>query len=241
MLEVKDGQAWQSPFIIALDFDNLSDAMALVDTLNPMDCALKVGSELFTLFGPTLVRSLVARQFRVFLDLKFHDIPHTVARACQAAADLGVWMLNVHAGGGLKMMQAAVGALQSWGSERPLLIGVTVLTSMNAQTLVTLGVERSLHAQVDALAVSAKQAGLDGVVSSAFEVPFIKQHCGSSFLSVTPGIRLAGDSKGDQTRVMTPLEALKAGSDYLVIGRSLTQARNPGKVLDTLLSQAQSL
>jgi orotidine-5'-phosphate decarboxylase len=221
--------------IVALDFDDEAKALDLVSQLDPMQCALKVGSEMYTLFGANFVRALVAKQFKVFLDLKFHDIPNTVARACKAGAELGVWMMNVHASGGLAMMQAAREAVHAYGDNRPLLIAVTILTSMNAQVLPTIGIETLLEQQVCLLAKLAQDAGLDGVVSSAQEVPLIKAACGQSFLTVTPGIRLAGENKHDQSRIITPADALKAGSDYLVIGRPITQAANPTHVVNELL------
>jgi len=221
--------------IVALDFDNHSSAMALVNQLDPACCALKVGSEMFTFFGTDFVKALVGKRFSVFLDLKFHDIPNTVAHACKAAAELGVWMINVHASGGLAMMQAARQALTSYGSERPLLIAVTVLTSMSASDLIAAGIHEPLEERVCTLARLAKEAGLDGVVSSALEVPAIKSACGRDFLTVTPGIRLKSNSGDDQVRVMTPEMALKAGSDYLVIGRPITQANNPERVVHDLL------
>lgn len=222
--------------IIALDYDKQSDALNLVDQLDPSLCALKVGSELFTLFGTQFVKELVSRNFPVFLDLKFHDIPNTVARACKAGADLGVWMMNVHASGGMKMMQAAREAIEPFGTDKPLLIAVTILTSFNEAELATVGINNSLKTQVKQLAVLAKESGLDGVVSSAFEVVDIKQSCGADFLTVTPGIRLDSNSKDDQSRVMTPAQAIKAGSDYLVIGRPITQAKNPAQTVDLILS-----
>lgn len=221
--------------IVALDFDNHTTAMALVDQLDPSLCALKVGSEMFTLFGTDFVKVLVARKFNVFLDLKFHDIPNTVAHACKAAADLGVWMINVHASGGVAMMDAARKALTSYGPKRPLLIAVTVLTSMSAADLLAMGVREPLETRVCALARLAQEANLDGVVSSALEVPAIKAACGADFLTVTPGIRLLSDTHDDQARVMTPERALKAGSDFLVIGRPITQASNPALVVHDLL------
>ncbi len=222
--------------IVALDFDNQPTAMTLVDRLDPTLCALKVGNEMFTLLGPDFVRSLVARQFKVFLDLKFHDIPNTVARACKASADLGVWMLNVHASGGLAMMKAAREALEAYGPLRPLLIAVTVLTSMSAEELLLSGLNQSLENRVSDLARLALAAEVDGVVSSALEVPSIKAACGQKFLTITPGIRLRNDSQDDQSRVITPEQAIKAGSDYLVVGRSITRASKPASVVDELLS-----
>ncbi len=221
--------------IVALDFDNRADALSLVDELDPSQCALKVGHESFSLLGPDFVRELVSRQFKVFLDLKFHDIPNTVARACHVSANLGVWMLNVHASGGLDMMRAAREALDEYAT-RPLLIGVTVLTSMSAEGLASVGVSSTLENQVVHLAMLAKEAGLDGVVCSAHEVPLIKKHCGSDFLAVTPGIRLASNAPDDQSRIITPEAAIKAGSDYLVIGRPITRATNPKQVVADLLT-----
>lgn len=223
--------------IIALDFDTQPMAMALVDQLDPTLCALKVGSELFTLLGPDFIRRLVDQQFKVFLDLKFHDIPTTVARACKAAADLGVWMMNVHASGGLPMMEAAKTAIHQYGDSRPLLIAVTVLTSMSPNDFSTFEINKSIETQVDLLAQLAKKAGLDGVVCSALEVPKIKAMCGETFLAITPGIRLAADSLDDQVRVVTPELAIKAGSDYLVVGRPITRASDPSQALQLFLSK----
>ncbi|MCH9690176.1 MAG: orotidine-5'-phosphate decarboxylase [Gammaproteobacteria bacterium] len=213
--------------IVALDIDNKAKALALVDTWDPSWCILKVGLEAFTRFGPSFVRDLVARGFRIFLDLKFHDIPNTVAASCRAAADLGVWMLNVHAAGGLAMMQAARDALAVYGDKKPYLIAVTVLTSQEASS-----------AQVIALAERVKKAGLDGVVCSALEVPQLKKNCGHDFLTVTPGIRLAGDSMDDQKRVVTPEKARALGSDYAVIGRSITRAADATATLKALVLNA---
>ncbi len=221
--------------IIALDYEHRDDALALVDKLDPSHCALKVGSEMHTQWGSSFVTQLIKRQFNVFLDLKFHDIPNTVARACRVAADLGVWMTNVHAQGGPAMLEAAVKALDGYGSDKPLLIAVTVLTSFDEATLKAIGVLHSLKQQVLHLATLAKNAGLAGVVSSAQEAQFIKKELGSSFLTVTPGIRLQSDDKNDQQRIMTPEQALREGSDYLVIGRSITQAANPTQIVANLI------
>jgi len=229
-----------SPLIVALDFDNQQVAMQLIDQLDPSLCALKVGSEMFTRFGPNFVWELVDKQFRVFLDLKFHDIPNTVAQACKAAADLGVWMLNVHASGGFAMMQAARQALSSYGDTRPLIIAVTVLTSMSQTDLIQMGIVGDLHVRVTQLAQLAQDVGLDGVVCSAQEVGRIKSMCGPQFLTVTPGIRLATDQVDDQVRVCTPDEALKAGSDFLVVGRPITKAPDPAKALQDFLILMQS-
>ena len=226
-----------SRLIVALDFNNQAEAMLLVDQLEPSMCALKVGSEMFTLCGPSFVRLLVDKGFRVFLDLKFHDIPTTVARACKAAADLGVWMLNVHAAGGREMMRAAREALITQGPSRPLLIAVTVLTSMSSEQLQATGETRTLERYVCGLAQLARESGLDGVVSSALEVPLIKELCGTDFLAVTPGIRMRDSASDDQTRITTPDMAIRAGSDYLVVGRPITRASQPAdKVRDFLSS-----
>lgn len=217
--------------IVALDYDNKKKALSLVDQLDPKLAALKVGKEMFTLFGPKFVKKLVKKDFNVFLDLKFHDIPNTVAKACCAAADLGVWMTNVHASGGTKMMETAYKALESYGKESPLLIAVTILTSMDETNYSALGYKKSLSQQVVALANLTKNAGLDGVVCSAWEAQQLKLELGQEFKLITPGIRPAASDKGDQTRVMTPNEAIQAGSDYLVIGRPITKADNPLKAL----------
>ncbi len=213
--------------LVALDFASVQDAMAFVDRIDPSQCRLKVGKEMFTLFGPQFVKALADKGFEVFLDLKFHDIPNTVARAVTAAAELGVWMVNVHATGGSKMMAAAKAALAPYGDRAPKLIAVTVLTSMGEEELPELGVNRSGDEQVLALATLAKEAGLDGVVCSAREAAMLKANLGPSFQLVTPGIRPAGADLGDQRRVMTPAEAIAAGSDYLVIGRPITQSEDP--------------
>ena len=222
--------------IVALDFDDRSTAMTLVDQLDPTTCALKVGSEMFTLCGTDVVKTLINRQFKVFLDLKFHDIPNTVAHACKASANLGVWMLTVHAAGGLPMMRAARDALASYGDARPLLMAVTVLTSMSEGDLLATGIHGPLEMRACELACLAQKAGVDGVVSSALEVPTIKAACGKDFLAVTPGIRLVHDSLDDQVRVITPERAIKAGSDYLVVGRPITRARKPAEVVRDILS-----
>lgn len=220
--------------VVALDFDKLDTAEKLVEQLEPSTCALKVGSEMFTRFGPTFVRQLVDKRFRVFLDLKFHDIPTTVAKACQASAELGVWMVNLHASGGRKMMDSARAALDSYGETRPLLIAVTVLTSMNADEFSFLNHE-TISQHVERLAKNSLDAGLDGVVSSALEVPLIKACCGQAFLTVTPGIRFDTENTDDQSRVTTPSAALRAGSDYLVVGRPITLSENPMEVVHHIL------
>lgn len=217
--------------LIALDYADQAAALALVGQLDPTQCRLKVGKEMFTLFGPELVRTLVQSGFDVFLDLKFHDIPNTVAKAVAAAAELGVWMVNVHASGGMRMMVAAREALLPYGEQAPLLIAVTVLTSMTDDELAQVGVLRSPAEQVLALARLTRDAGLDGVVCSAQEASLLKAELGDDFKLITPGIRPAGSAAGDQRRIMTPEQALAAGSDYLVIGRPITQATNPAQVL----------
>ena len=220
--------------VVALDFDNKIEALAFVDKIQPTDCRLKVGKEMFTYFGPEFVKELVAKGFDVFLDLKFHDIPNTVAKAVTAAAELGVWMVNVHASGGLKMMQKAKEALDAYGDKAPLLIAVTVLTSMEESDLKTLGIDKSPAEQVDYLASLAKQAELDGVVCSAWEAESLKRNLGHEFKLVTPGIRPAGASVNDQKRIMTPEQAVSVGVDYLVIGRPITKAKDPHAVLQQI-------
>lgn len=220
--------------IVALDYGNQADALAFVDRIDPMSCRLKVGKEMFTLFGPDFVRELHNRGFSVFLDLKFHDIPNTCAKAVRAAAELGVWMVNVHASGGERMMSAAREILLPYGKERPLLIGVTVLTSMEQSDLAGVGLDIEPQQQVMRLASLTKNAGLDGVVCSAQEATLLKQNLGQEFKLVTPGIRPQGSELGDQRRIMTPVEAIAAGSDYLVIGRPITQAASPADVLESI-------
>ena len=212
--------------IVALDYADAASALALVARLDPALCRLKVGKELFTVAGPELVRALDARGFEVFLDLKFHDIPNTVAAACRAAAGLGVWMVNVHASGGRRMMTAAQEALADL-PQRPLLIAVTVLTSMSAEDLREVGVADAPADQVLRLARLTQACKLDGVVCSAQEAAMLRAELGTDFRLVTPGIRPAGAEVGDQRRVMTPAEALRAGASDLVIGRPITAAPDP--------------
>ncbi|MBF8999961.1 orotidine-5'-phosphate decarboxylase [Vibrio nitrifigilis] len=217
--------------IVALDYENQNDALAFVDKIDPATCRLKVGKEMFTLFGPEFVKELHRRGFSVFLDLKFHDIPNTCSKAVRAAAELGVWMVNVHASGGERMMSASREILEPYGKDRPLLIGVTVLTSMEQSDLQGIGIDVAPQEQVLKLATLTQNSGLDGVVCSAQEASVLKSNLGQEFKLVTPGIRPAGAAKGDQRRVMTPYDAVQAGSDYLVIGRPITQAENPAQVL----------
>lgn len=217
--------------IVALDYPSQDEALAFVDRIEPGSCRLKVGKEMFTFFGPDFVRKLHERGHAVFLDLKFHDIPNTCSRAVAAAADLGVWMVNVHASGGERMMTASREILEPFGKDRPLLIGVTVLTSMEAADLQGIGIMAEPKDHVLNLARLTKNSGLDGVVCSAHESTMLKTELGSEFKLVTPGIRPAGSAAGDQRRVMTPVEAVQAGSDYLVIGRPITKAADPAAVL----------
>ncbi|GEA52665.1 orotidine 5'-phosphate decarboxylase [Vibrio inusitatus NBRC 102082] len=217
--------------IVALDYDNKNDALNFVDRIDPASCRLKVGKEMFTLFGPEFVKQLHQKGFSVFLDLKFHDIPNTCSKAVRAAAEMGVWMVNVHAGGGERMMTASREILEPYGKDRPLLIGVTVLTSMEQSDLAGIGLDVEPKEQVLRLAHLTKNSGLDGVVCSAQEASFLKSELGKEFKLVTPGIRPAGAAVGDQKRIMTPVDAIQAGSDYLVIGRPITQAADPAKVL----------
>ncbi|MEP1551064.1 MAG: orotidine-5'-phosphate decarboxylase [Paraglaciecola sp.] len=224
--------------VIALDFAELTQAETFVDKLNPELCRLKVGKEMFTHFGPEFVKTLVNKKFDVFLDLKFHDIPNTVSKACQAAADLGVWMVNVHASGGPKMMEQARLGLEGYGANKPILIAVTVLTSMDQEQLNAIGITLSPQQQVLNLAKLTHNCGLDGVVCSAQESSLLKSEVAQDFTLVTPGIRPVGADKGDQIRIMTPKNAIDAGSDYLVIGRPITQAADP---LQALIDINQSI
>lgn len=228
-----------SPIVVALDFEQKSAALDLVSQLDPALCRLKVGKEMFTHFGPSFITELQQRKFEIFLDLKFHDIPNTVAKAVQAAADLGVWMVNVHASGGSRMMHAAREALLTFGSDKPLLIAVTVLTSMEQADLTELGIQLSPAEQVLKLAGLTAKAGLDGVVCSAQEAALLKQQFGQHFCLVTPGIRPAFANADDQKRVMTPSEALAVGVDYLVIGRPITKAADPLAALQAIAKEIQ--
>lgn len=220
--------------IVALDFDCKRQALNLVSQLDQSQCKLKVGKEMFTYFGPDFVKELVRREFDVFLDLKFHDIPNTVAKACLAAADLGVWMVNVHASGGPEMMEKANNALAKFDGNSPKLIAVTVLTSMDQTQLNSIGINGTPEQHVVKLASMAKQCGLDGVVCSAQEAPVLRQQLGNDFLLVTPGIRPIGSNQGDQKRIMTPPDAIIAGVSYMVIGRPITQAENPMQALQEI-------
>ena len=216
--------------IVALDFPTAALALSLVDRLQPTRCRLKVGKELFTATGPELLEKLMQRGFEIFLDLKFHDIPNTTAQACKAAAALGVWMVNVHALGGRQMMEAAREAMAQ-SAQPPKLIAVTLLTSLAQEDLAELGISATPADMVLRLATLARDSGLDGVVCSAQEAALLRKHCGNEFCLVTPGIRPANASRDDQSRVMTPQAALQAGSSYLVIGRPITQAKDPLQAL----------
>jgi orotidine-5'-phosphate decarboxylase len=225
--------------VVALDRPDVAGALALADRLDPAACRVKVGLELYTAAGPAVVESLHARGFGVFLDLKFHDIPNTVAGACRAAASLGVWMINVHAGGGPAMLEAAAAALREAGTTAHL-VGVTVLTSLDARALAALGVGAPPQAQVQRLAALCQAAGLAGVVCSAQEVAALRARCGPQFLLVTPGLRGAGDAPDDQRRTATAAEALAAGADYLVVGRPITLAPDPAAALARFIRELGS-
>jgi orotidine-5'-phosphate decarboxylase len=224
-----------NPIVVALDFDNKKQTLELVERLDPKRCRLKVGKELFTSEGPQLVEALQNKDFDVFLDLKFHDIPNTTAKAVATAAKMGVWMVNVHASGGQRMMEAAQEALVGF-KQKPLLIAVTVLTSMEQTDLAGIGLDMSPQLQVERLAMLAQNSGLDGVVCSAQEAISLKALCGKDFNLVTPGIRPSFALQGDQRRIMTPSQAIEAGVDYMVIGRPITQAKDPIEAL-TLIEQ----
>lgn len=226
-----------TPVIVALDYETQAAALNLVSQLDPSLCRLKVGKEMFTHFGPQFVKELQQRQFEVFLDLKFHDIPNTVAKAVKAAADLGVWMVNVHACGGTRMMAAAKNILEDFGADKPKLIAVTVLTSMEQADLLELGITLSPAEQVVKLATLAANAGLDGVVCSAHEATLLKQALGTEFQLVTPGIRPADSKADDQRRIMTPQQAQLAGVDYMVIGRPITKALEPLTALKNIVAE----
>jgi len=224
----------QPKVIVALDYPSADAALEMADKLNPALCRVKVGKELFTVAGPDVVKALMDKGFDVFLDLKFHDIPNTVSAAVKAAAQMGVWMVNVHASGGSRMMRAAREAVDSVPGNKTHLIAVTVLTSMSPDDLAETGIDKSPLEQVLYLADLAKQSGMDGVVCSAQETSAIREQLGDDFLLVTPGIRMPGDDAGDQRRVVTPHDALANGSSYLVMGRSITGATDPVAVLQKI-------
>lgn len=226
----------RSPIIVALDYPQMGDALELAGKLDPERCRLKVGMELFTRHGPAIVEKLRQAGFEIFLDLKFHDIPNTVARACAAAADLGVWMVNVHAMGGNRMISEAREALNRC-VHQPLLVGVTVLTSLSNEDLRLTGVSGTAAEHMYRLTDMCARAGANGIVCPAEEVKRLKHVFAPPFLFVTPGIRPSGADKHDQTRTMTPAEAINAGSDFLVVGRPITRARDPLKVLEEIESE----
>mgnify|MGYP000240410974 CR=1 FL=1 len=219
-----------SKVIVALDFNNLTEVMEFVQQIKPSECRLKVGKELFTAYGPQIIRELQALGFEIFLDLKFHDIPNTVYKAIRVAADLGVWMVNVHASGGREMLTKARQAIED-SQHKPLLIAVTILTSLSESAVAEIGYQHSLVEQTLHLARLSYECGLDGVVCSAHEAAAIKLATSAEFLTVTPGIRLNTDKVDDQTRIMTPSIAVASGADYLVIGRPITQSILPIETL----------
>ncbi len=228
----------QPSIIVALDHATGEEALNFLPELDPALCHVKIGSILFTHYGPSLLHKIMQRGFSLFLDLKFHDIPQTVAGACRSAAELGVWMVNVHVAGGPSMLAAARDALQAYPAhKRPLLIGVTVLTSLNDDDLRIIGYQNNAADMVIRFAKLACEAGLDGIVCSAHEARLLREHLPSDFLLVVPGIRLAADAQGDQKRVMTPRDALAAGADYLVIGRPITEAAHPRQALSQILTE----
>ncbi|WP_423063896.1 orotidine-5'-phosphate decarboxylase [Candidiatus Paracoxiella cheracis] len=220
--------------IVALDHPSLEDARSLVSQLNPELCRLKIGNILFTHYGPSIIEEFMKKGFSIFLDLKFHDIPQTVAGACRSAAALGVWMVNVHVQGGQAMLAAARNEIDRIAGKKPLLIGVTVLTSMDDADLKLMGMTDSVVTLVPRFAKLAQDSGLDGVVCSAQEASILRSQLHENFLLVTPGIRLATSDKGDQKRIMTPKAAIEAGANYLVIGRPITQVKNPLEVLQQI-------
>ena len=222
----------KTDIFVAIDTQSKENAKKLIGQLNNKHCGIKIGKELFTACGPQLVRQVIDRGFDVFLDLKFHDIPNTVAKAVSVASDMGVWMLNVHASGGLAMMELARQALDGYGAQRPKLIAVTVLTSLLREDLRKVGVELSPEEQVSKLAFLTREAGLDGVVCSAAETKLLRAQLPEDFCLVTPGIRRAEDAAGDQKRVLGPAEAIQNGSNYLVVGRPITQADSPNAALE---------
>lgn len=221
------------PVIVALDFASAEKTLDFVQQLEPSLCQLKIGKELFTATGRYLVEQLVLQGYRIFLDLKYHDIPNTVASACKVAADMGIWMVDMHASGGRRMMEAAAEAVSNY-SQPPLLIAVTVLTSMTQSELAETGMNLPIDEAVVRLAELSRQAGMNGVVCSAQEATLLRQQLGQEFLLVTPGIRLSTDIKDDQRRIMTPKAALAAGSSYLVMGRPITQSEHPSALLQQI-------
>ena len=225
-----------TPIIVALDFPDAASAIAMAERLNPAQCRVKVGKELFTAVGPQIVETLQHKGFEVFLDLKFHDIPNTTAGAVRSAADLGVWMVNVHASGGRRMMEACREVLASRTGHRPLLTAVTVLTSLEQEDLQEVGIDIEPMVQVQRLARLTQDCGLDGVVCSAREAKALRSTLGEDFKLVTPGIRPADSSADDQKRILTPQLAIENGSSYLVIGRPITSAADPAQALEGIIA-----
>lgn len=228
---------FKSPVIVALDYPDSESALALADRLDPARCRVKVGKELFTSSGPAVVEALQHKGFEVFLDLKFHDIPNTTANAVKAAAELGVWMINVHASGGRSMMEACMEILARYPGNRPLLTAVTILTSLEQGDLLEVGLDIEPMVQVQRLARLAQDCGLDGVVCSAREARALRGALGDDFLLVTPGIRPAESTSDDQKRIVTPEQAIENGSSFLVIGRPITRSDNPGAALEAILAE----
>lgn len=225
--------------IIALDVSNKKEALKLAGRFDPSLCRLKIGLELYTAEGATIVEQLQNLDFDIFLDLKFHDIPNTVARACSVVAEMGVWMVNVHALGGKEMMLAAREAISNF-SHQPILTAVTILTSHKQEDLTNAGIALSVQDCVSLLAENARQAGCDGVVCSALEAKKLRTKMGPEFILVTPGIRPAGSNKDDQSRIVSPSEAINLGANYLVIGRPITMAEDPGKTLADIHNSIKS-
>lgn len=217
----------QSPIVVALDYPTMAQSIEMAKRLDPTQCRVKVGKELFTTSGPAILDALHSLGFDIFLDLKFHDIPNTVANAVSVAARAGVWMVNVHASGGRRMMETSANALQNIADNNTLLIAVTVLTSMDQSDLIEIGIDVTPEQHVKRLAALAKSSGMDGVVCSAQESAMLSADLGKDFVLVTPGIRPLGSAQGDQKRIMTPAQAMAAGSHYLVMGRPITQASDP--------------
>ena len=238
MLHIQGVHLTEKRIIIALDFPTAAAAEQFLSGLDPASCRVKIGKELFTAAGPDFVRRVVAMGFDVFLDLKFHDIPNTVAGAVRVAAELGVWMINVHASGGVAMMSEAREALEVVSGTRPLLIAVTILTSLAEDDLTRQGISCSPAEQVIRLAEMTSEAGLDGVVCSAAETPLLRERFSDRFALITPGIRRTEDARGDQKRVVGPAEAVAMGSTYLVVGRPITQATSPAQALREFNSAA---
>lgn len=216
----------QPKIIVALDYPTAAEALSLINRLTPERCRLKIGLELYIAAGPDFVRAVVQRGFSVFLDLKFHDIPNTVAQACRQAAALRVWMVTVHCHGGSEMLRAAAAAVREL-KQRPLIVGVTVLTSIDPPQLAAIGVTDAIDGQVLRLAGLASDCGLDGVVAAPTEAARLRVRFPAPFRIVTPGVRLADDSVDDQRRVLTPAAAIQAGADHIVIGRPVTRAADP--------------